>query len=71
MQCNRTKGIVSAVGKLPNAGPGLGSTDAPINPGIAADRWWTCVASGWDEYAKAHQEERHWHWFRPEREWDC
>ena len=32
-----TKGIVSAVGKFANAGPGTWiQTDTPINPGIAA-----------------------------------
>jgi serine protease Do len=34
MQFSMTKGIVSAVGKFPNAGPGTWvQTDAPINPG--------------------------------------
>lgn len=33
MQFSMTKGIVSAVGKFPNAGPGTWvQTDAPINP---------------------------------------
>jgi S1-C subfamily serine protease len=63
MPFSATKGIVSAIGKFSNAGPGTWiQTDAPINPGNSGG-----PLLNRHQHAKTRQEKRKRDWFRTQR----